>query len=148
MPWWLAGMPPKTDKSKRQVCRSALHLHFAAYRWSLDNTYKNHILPMYTWIWKRAFKTSGRSWQRLHKTGSTVFGTLPPKLQEGDIALGDNRHALVMQILGDMALVEWTELRVSNLITLGKCAINSAAIHPLITLFRYQAFGFSFSFSS
>ena len=23
-------MPPKTDKSKRQVCRSALHLHFAA----------------------------------------------------------------------------------------------------------------------
>ena len=30
MPWWLAGMPPKTDKSKRQVCRSALHLHFAA----------------------------------------------------------------------------------------------------------------------
>ena len=26
----LAGMPPKTDKSKRQVCRSALHLHFAA----------------------------------------------------------------------------------------------------------------------
>ena len=30
MPWWLAGMPPKTDKSKRQVYRSALHLHFAA----------------------------------------------------------------------------------------------------------------------
>ncbi len=30
MPWWLAGMPPKTDKSKRQMCRSALYLHFAA----------------------------------------------------------------------------------------------------------------------
>ena len=33
MPWWLAGMPPKTDKSKRQVCRSALHLHVAACGW-------------------------------------------------------------------------------------------------------------------
>ena len=43
MPWWLAGMPPKTDKSKRQVCRSALHLHFAA--WYFDCQLKFWIAP-------------------------------------------------------------------------------------------------------
>ena len=54
MPWWLAGMPPKTDKSKRQVCRSALHLHFAACICALSGDHivsvHYHVITMYPFI--------------------------------------------------------------------------------------------------